>query len=85
MNRIRIDKKGSLTKHGYHTKDLATPRRKALKKAVNSIVRTKRKSKHDAAVMVVRRLTALRNLNKRKKTLSDIFRRDANWVRKNLY
>ena len=80
--KIPIDKKGSLTKHGYSSKDLAKVRRKALTKAINSLMRTKRLTRREAAVKVIRRLTAIRNLNSRNKRLSDTFRRDANWVSK---
>jgi len=84
--RIPLDKKGSLTRHGYSTKCYTEPRRRALVKAIRSLARTKKRTQREAAVTVVKRLTALRTLNKNKnKRRSDIFRTDAKWVKKYMY
>ena len=83
--RIVIDKKGSLTRHGYATKDSAKKRHDSLARAVRSMAREKNISTHQSAVKVSKRLTALQVLHKKKKTMSDTYRRDANWIRKTFY
>lgn len=84
--KLTLNNQGSLKKHGYSTKDLAGVRRKALKKSIHSRMRKSKMTRHDAAVSVVRRLTTLQVFHKnKKKRLSDLFRRDANWIRKNMY
>jgi hypothetical protein len=67
---------------GYTTHMKIAERRAILKKVVNREIR-KKKSKHDAAMEVMRALIARSNLNKNNSPLaSERMKRDANWVRK---
>lgn len=74
LNQITISHPGSLAVLGYTTKSPLKVRRKALEKAV----------KKYGGLKVFRKLNAVYVLNSnRNPTLSEKFKRDRNWVKKN--
>lgn len=86
-NKLRIVlHKGTLTQHGYSSKDKSTTRRKSLTKAVIMMSIEKGESTHTSALRVFRKLNVLATLNKNKNPkLSKIFKSDAEWVKKKLF
>lgn len=68
---------------GYkHVTDLkAEERHNALKKAINHVASSKKLSKHEAAVKILRRLNLIAILNKNTNvTASQLMERDRNWI-----
>ena len=68
---------------GYkHITDLkAEERHNALKKAINHVASSKKLSKHEAAVKVLRRINLIAILNKNTNvTTSQLMERDRNWI-----
>lgn len=75
-------KEDLLDEHGYSQRGKAGERHAALTKVI-TLTAKKGGTTHDSAIKVVRRLSALQELYKQKKSISDTYRRDANWVKKN--